>query len=96
MRLRYSALSQAHRTLRGLLPASSGALRFLSRQRDRTSQDFTALRELSFEVRRGESVGILGRNGAGKSTLLQIIAGTLRPSTGHVEVFGRIAALLEL
>ena len=95
-RLHYSALSQAHRTLRGLLPESSAPLTFLRRRRDRLSKDFTALHELSFDVRRGESVGILGRNGAGKSTLLQIIAGTLRPSTGSVEVAGRVAALLEL
>ena len=95
-RLRYSVLSQAHRTLRTVLPRDSAPLTALRRWRDALHQDFTALHELSFEVRRGESVGILGRNGAGKSTLLQIIAGTLRPSTGHVDVYGRTAALLEL
>ena len=95
-RLRYSMLSQAHRTLRTLLPPDSAPLAALRRRRDALHQDFTALQDVSFEVRRGESLGIIGRNGAGKSTLLQIIAGTLRPTSGQVEVYGRIAALLEL
>lgn len=62
----------------------------------RYSKDFYALNNISFEIKKGDTVGIIGKNGAGKSTLLKIITGVLTPSSGNIQVNGRIASLLEL
>lgn len=59
-------------------------------------REFWALNNVSFDVKKGETIGIIGRNGSGKSTLLQMICGTVNPSSGSIQINGRVAALLEL
>ena len=59
-------------------------------------KEFWALRDINFEVNKGEVVGIIGRNGAGKSTILKIISGIMKPATGNVERYGNIVPMLEL
>jgi len=77
-----------HKTFKEFLPAL-----FMG---EKTVDKFTALQNISFEIKKGECVGIIGPNGSGKSTILKLIAGVMFPSTGKVHIHGKISPLIEL
>jgi lipopolysaccharide transport system ATP-binding protein len=87
----------AYRTLReDLVRLAAKPWRWLRGQTGRQTEDFWALREVSFDVQPGEVIGIIGRNGAGKSTLLKILSRITRPTRGKVRLRGRVGSLLEV
>lgn len=91
---RYEIYAQPADRLRQMILPRVG--RLMGKERAAYFNEFWALRDVSFDVLRGETIGIIGSNGSGKSTLLQMVCGTLHPTEGSVTITGRVAALLEL
>lgn len=83
-------------SLRDFIPAMTKKLFGRNNRGELLEKEFWALKDVSFEVKRGEALGIIGPNGAGKSTILKILSGILRPNKGQMKVNGRLSALIEV
>jgi len=79
-----------------LVEAAAAPARWLKGQRKASHEEFWALKDVDFDVRPGEVVGVIGRNGAGKSTLLKLLSRVTKPTTGRIELYGRVGSLLEV
>src|SRR5271170_1477934 len=91
------AKGERHDSLRDLIPAlTKNALKRLSSPPALRAEEFWALQDVSFEIRKGEAVGIIGHNGAGKSTMLKLLSGLLKPTRGRIDVVGRLSALIDV
>ena len=98
-RIKHQAERQRYTVLRDVLADKFKGLfgrRKTESGKQRSVEDFWALKEVSFQVKQGEVVGIIGRNGAGKSTLLKILSRITEPTEGRVRIQGRVASLLEV
>ncbi len=87
---------EIHDSLRDLIPALTGGMLRRSRQGPPDKREFWALDDVSFQVRRGDAFGIIGRNGAGKSTILKLLSGIMKPTKGALRVKGSLSALIEV
>jgi homopolymeric O-antigen transport system ATP-binding protein len=96
-RERYTALRDViGRTAKNLVRTTTDMLRGRPIVTGDTTEEFWALKDINFEIRRGEAVGIIGRNGAGKTTLLKVLSRITDPTEGRVEIRGRVSSLLEV
>src|SRR5437588_9942059 len=93
--LRFEAVSKRYRIQSEAEPRNSGFAARVQRLR-RQKKDFWAVKNVSFEVPRGESLGIIGHNGAGKSTILKLLSNITTPTLGEITINGRLSALLEV
>jgi lipopolysaccharide transport system ATP-binding protein len=94
----YKKFRKGERTdsLRDLIPYLSKKLLFRRKNDLLREEDFWAIKDVSFQLKKGDSLGIIGPNGAGKSTILKLLSGILRPNNGELRIHGRLSSLIEV